>query len=126
MICPRCKESLQEIKLDEILLDKCGLCGGVWFDFAEMERLVAKDRRTLTRILGDAAPRAHELPDEDARLVCPRCSDALLTVRSTEHPDLQVDACLTCYGRWLDGGELGRVRDQGLFDKVKDLARRVV
>lgn len=126
MICPRCKTPVRETKVDEILVDKCDGCGGVWFDFAELERIVVKDRHALADILGDVGPQDHEPPREGSRLKCPRCSDELLTVHSTDHPDLQVEACLTCYGRWLDGGELGRVRDQGLLQKFKTLLRRVL
>jgi len=125
MICPRCKETLCEVKVDEILLDKCNSCGGVWFDFTEMERVIFKDARTLKSFLGNAKPHDQGASDEEDPLKCPRCSDELLPVRSAESLDIQIQACLTCYGRWLDGGEIGRVRDQGLFRKLKEVLKQL-
>ena len=126
MNCPRCSAPLREAKVEEVLLDKCDACRGVWFDFAEMERVTVKERRALRDVMGSVETGEHTQPAVDEHLNCPRCGDVLLTVRSTEHPDLQIEACLSCYGRWLDGGELGRVRNKGLWRKLTALCRRVL
>ena len=38
---------------------------------------------------------------------CPRCPDAVLEERERE--GITVDGCRTCYGVWLDRGELERL-----------------
>jgi Zn-finger nucleic acid-binding protein len=117
--------ALEETKVDDILLDKCLTCGGVWFDFAEMEKAIGKERRALQGVLGGAGQDAAPALRASNRPVCPRCGDELLAVRNSDNPDLRVEACLTCYGRWVDGVELVRVRDAGLFDKLKRVLRQV-
>jgi hypothetical protein len=43
MQCPRCDGSLQEMKIDEVTIDTCDKCGGVWLDSGELEQLTKKD-----------------------------------------------------------------------------------
>ena len=38
--CPKCDGSLSEISFEEVLIDRCEKCGGIWLDAGELERLV--------------------------------------------------------------------------------------
>jgi uncharacterized protein len=42
MTCPRCAGSLKESKVDEVSIDTCEKCGGVWLDSGELEQLTKK------------------------------------------------------------------------------------
>jgi len=42
MKCPRCDGSLQETKFEELMIDICDQCGGVWLDSGELEQLTRK------------------------------------------------------------------------------------
>jgi Zn-finger nucleic acid-binding protein len=44
MRCPKCGESLEEITFQDIQLDRCTGCHGVWLDPGELERLTMKDK----------------------------------------------------------------------------------
>jgi Zn-finger nucleic acid-binding protein len=39
MRCPRCDGNLVESKVDEVSIDTCEKCGGVWLDSGELEQL---------------------------------------------------------------------------------------
>ncbi len=43
MNCPRCDGSLKESKFEEVMIDTCDKCGGVWLDLGELEQLTKKD-----------------------------------------------------------------------------------
>ena len=43
MRCPRCDGSLVESKVDEVSIDTCERCGGVWLDSGELEQLTKHD-----------------------------------------------------------------------------------
>lgn len=43
MKCPRCDGTLQESKLEEVSIDTCEKCGGVWLDSGELEQLTKRD-----------------------------------------------------------------------------------
>lgn len=43
MQCPRCDGTLKERKFEEVLIDTCEKCGGVWLDSGELEQLTRKE-----------------------------------------------------------------------------------
>jgi len=43
MKCPRCDGTLIENKFEEVLIDICDKCGGVWLDSGELEQVTKKD-----------------------------------------------------------------------------------
>jgi phage FluMu protein Com len=43
MKCPRCDGTLNESKFEEVLIDTCDKCGGVWLDSGELEQLTRKE-----------------------------------------------------------------------------------
>jgi hypothetical protein len=45
MKCPRCDGSLKESRIEEVAIDTCDNCGGVWLDSGELEQLTKKDTR---------------------------------------------------------------------------------
>ena len=44
MKCPRCDGDLKESKFEEVLIDTCDNCGGVWLDSGELEQLTKKEK----------------------------------------------------------------------------------
>ena len=44
MKCPRCDGSLAESKFEEVLIDTCDNCGGVWLDSGELQQLTQKEK----------------------------------------------------------------------------------
>src|SRR5688500_20365685 len=49
MACPRCDGSLKEMKIEEVTIDTCDKCGGVWLDSGELEQLTTKIGRASCR-----------------------------------------------------------------------------
>ena len=43
MKCPRCDGTLKEIFIEEVPVDTCDKCAGVWLDSGEMEKLTKTD-----------------------------------------------------------------------------------
>ena len=43
MRCPKCGEKLEELSFQEILVDRCTGCQGVWLDPGELQRLTAQE-----------------------------------------------------------------------------------
>ena len=54
MQCPRCDGSLTESKFEEVLIDTCDKCGGVWLDSGELDQLTRKESGGgwFSRLLG--------------------------------------------------------------------------
>jgi len=46
MQCPRCDGTLKESKFEEVLIDTCDKCGGIWLDSGELEQLTVKEKES--------------------------------------------------------------------------------
>ena len=45
MRCPKCGDKLVEVLFQEIAIDRCQGCQGVWLDAGELEHVTAKESR---------------------------------------------------------------------------------
>ena len=43
MDCPRCAGKLHEVVYDEVRVDRCDTCAGVWLDAGELEQIIAQE-----------------------------------------------------------------------------------
>jgi hypothetical protein len=88
-------------------IDRCPTCHGIWLDALELEALLKRDIKPLLEADGQfEAVVSHEGP----RLHCPRCKGTyLIKLNSRLRPGVIVDSCTTCFGTWLDAGELTRL-----------------
>ncbi len=43
MKCPRCDGKLEESKFEDVSIDTCDKCGGVWLDSGELEQLTKRE-----------------------------------------------------------------------------------
>lgn len=41
--CPKCDGKLAEMKVEDVLIDRCDKCNGVWLDAGELERLTTRE-----------------------------------------------------------------------------------
>ncbi len=106
MRCVKCDGSLSTVHIDDVDVDQCDSCAGIWFDAHELERVLRRDH--IEPLLG----RARASNKDDARRGrCPRCKGEGYLVRiASAKANIHVDTCATCGGKWLDGGEIDVLR----------------
>lgn len=46
MQCPRCDGKLHELTYEEVKIDRCDKCQGIWLDSGELERIVGEESTT--------------------------------------------------------------------------------
>jgi Zn-finger nucleic acid-binding protein len=107
----------------ELVLDACRRCGGIWFEFGEVQRLKRLEPQTLWDRVGlrDAplVTQCHEChaPLDRSAAACPTCArpntiacpvcDRTLEVHT--HDGVRLDACRVCKGVWFDHVELAAI-----------------
>lgn len=115
--CPKCPSAtLEAVKAGEVAVSRCGECGGIWFDFSELET-VLKIPTGLTKI--DRRP--VDLDKNQMKANCPVCKTPMIKLHAIGNTRVVMDGCKVCYGRWLDGGELSRLKGSGFLAKLKSL-----
>ncbi len=102
MKCPVCKEPTIVLELDEIEIDYCTSCGGIWLDAGELDLLIEdeKDRELLL----SSFQKDVEHPEKIYR--CPICRKKMDKVHVGESKDVLLDKCPDNDGLWFDKGEL--------------------
>ena len=106
MNCPKCdNRQLAPAEVQGVEVDQCPECGGVWCDAGELARLLSLEAESVESLFSGRPD-----PATDARVgQCPRDDTRMLRVASARNRNVIVEACPTCKGIWLDGGELRRL-----------------
>jgi len=108
--CPVCKTSMIVLELDEVEIDHCLDCGGVWLDAGELELLLG-DMGQVTRLL-DSFSLSGRSGEEIHK--CPLCRKKMQKIRAGSDADAPlIDKCPRNEGLWFDRGELAMVLKQG-------------
>jgi Zn-finger nucleic acid-binding protein len=109
MECPACKEPLIVLEYDQVEVDYCAACHGVWLDAGELELLFGNRAMTDGFLAaGDPQAAAGEKPRP-----CPICGKAMAKrVTGGAHP-VVYDQCVAGHGQWFDRGELHTVLKYG-------------
>lgn len=117
MDCPACKGVMVIIEHEQIELDYCTDCAGVWFDYGELDLL-------LERLDLDGSAFSMEailaLPDRQTKesvRKCPSCRKKMRKVIVGSNPEVMIDVCPKGDGIWFDGGEVQQIIRQ-LVDRA--------
>lgn len=52
MCCPKCGGKMAEKKFENVLIDQCASCGGMYFDAGELNLLLSHEKSTNAGLLG--------------------------------------------------------------------------
>ena len=105
MICPVCENPLVVLELDQIEIDHCLNCGGIWLDAGELELLLETDeeRKRFGKLL------VEDESVNEKKYPCPICNKKMGKVYVGEEKKILIDKCKKNHGLWLDKGELEQV-----------------
>lgn len=114
LICPACGREMEKIFIKEhnINLDIClEGCGGIFFDNREFERF-DEQHENIDDILKAIENKEFEKTDESKQRMCPVCSSIMVKNYASAKHEVQIDCCYSCGGKFLDNGELTKIRSQ--------------
>ena len=111
------------LEFEQVEVDYCYECGGVWLDSGELE-LIGRKAGLLEGGLLDALERPErERSAAASRRRCPVCRKLLREVTVNTNPPIVVDRCPAEHGLWFDQGELSAVVQAAGADEGNVLAR---
>ncbi len=115
MNCPVCKENAMiTLELNEVEIDYCTACAGIWLDAGELEILLGgpdKEKALLDSLKTDSGV------SENIRR-CPICDKNMQKVIvGSSGPALLIDKCARGDGLWFDKGELNTIFGKAQLDK---------
>ena len=130
MKCPKCGSALATVRLENIQLDKCHQCDGIWFDAGEVETIRKKALQDPEEILEMeyGSPSVHS-GQTDGYMQCPRCEShqgRLIQHYFSYSTPVRVDRCQSCLGIWLDDGELNSlIEDRKQLQQSESVVQRL-
>ena len=101
MQCPKCDSAMEIVECDEVEIDRCTTCSGIWFDRGEAE---AMSNRWIAEFVDVGDPKLGEKMDEIDAINCPRCGTQMRRFFDVEESQLQYEEC-DDHGKFFDAGE---------------------
>ena len=100
MNCPACKNPMVILELNQVEIDYCTVCKGIWLDMGELDLIFSSaDKKEIANSFS-----INNEFDEIKRK-CPNCKKKMDKVEF-ENTGIIIDKCTDDHGVWFDGGEL--------------------
>ncbi len=114
MDCPVCKNAMITLELQDVEIDYCTDCNGIWLDAGELELLLGEPEKAK-QLLGSF--KIYSNSTEKIRK-CPICDKKMKKVIvGPSKPTLLIDKCRKGDGLWFDKGELHDIFERAELDK---------
>jgi Zn-finger nucleic acid-binding protein len=120
--CPKCGAVMEKVVFQNIAVDRCTACRGLWFDALEQEHLAAiKGSESID--VGSPRPAGTEAPVPKIVVKCPVCHTPMIRMVDHHHPHLHFESCTVCYGVFFDAGEFRDYKEHSILETFKGWLR---
>lgn len=106
--CPACLKAMHTTPLDQLALDHCFDCGGLWLDKGETESTLRRPELPYS-LLNPPARNLKSVVLAQGERICCHCELSLSVVNIE---GIQVEGCGQCGGLWLEKGKLGELHQR--------------
>ena len=112
IICPACQKEMVKVFIPtkNIYVDIClNGCGGIFFDNREF-KFFDELKENMDEIAKAYEGKTFEPVGEYKTRTCPRCTSTMVKNSAALAGEIEVDDCYYCGGKFLDFGELEKIR----------------
>ncbi len=111
IICPACKTKMEKVITKHgIIVDICtNGCGGIWFDNRELGKFT-NITESISEIEDSVKNKTFNVTETEKIRKCPVCQNNMVKHKACGGSDVEIDDCYSCGGKFLDFGELERIR----------------
>lgn len=118
MICPKCSAETESTSYDDIRVDRCTNCKGLWFESGELEQL-RQDTWMADYILDSGDPKVGKQFNRIDKIRCPECGELMREEFDHDQPHIMYETCPNGHGTFLDAGEFTDLLHVTFWDKFK-------
>ena len=118
MQCPKCHSEMEVASFDEVKVDRCRACHGIWFQTGELDRL--REETWMSDYVIDEGD--SDLGKKYTRIVvvdCPECGTLMRQDFDRDQPHIMYEKCPNGHGTFLDAGEFTDLLRNNFWDKFK-------
>lgn len=112
--CPACQKEMVKVFVPTagVNVDVCvDGCGGIYFDNREFKEF-DEPHENIDEIVNAVEGKEFNTVDENLPRTCPVCGAKMVKNFASVKKEVQVDECYACGGKFLDHGELTKIRAQ--------------
>ena len=117
--CPKCHHGMEVVVHDEIEIDRCTNCKGLWFDDDEAHRMRSIESSELVDH-GDPAEGWKYDSRED--IDCPHCGKRMHKSYDAKQQHIWYEVCHD-HGMFMDAGEFTDLKDESMLDWFRSLIK---
>lgn len=120
--CPACGKDMKKIfiKSEGINIDICTKgCGGIFFDNREFDKF-NEEHEDISVIEETLKGKKFEAVDDNADRTCPACGAKMVKNTTKTGGNVKIDDCYICGGKFLDYGELQKIREEYSTDEARE------
>jgi len=118
MICPKCAAETEITSYDDIRVDRCSNCNGLWFESGELAEL-RNDTWMADYILDSGDPKVGKQFNRIDKIQCPECGTQMKEEFDPEQAHIMYESCPNGHGTFLDAGEFTDLVHHTFWDKFK-------
>jgi len=112
LVCPACGKEMEKVYVEraQCFIDVCtNGCGGIFFDNREFKKF-DEDHESIDEIKKALEGKTFKTVDASYKRVCPACGMKMMKNSTSIKGEIIVDDCYGCGGKFLDYGELDKIR----------------
>jgi len=121
MNCPSCKHSMVILELNQVEIDYCTNCKGIWLDRGELDLIFSTaDKKEIAKSFST------KTESDEVKKRCPICKKKMDKVEF-ENTGIILDRCSNNHGLWFDSGELKSLlksaeeKNNKMIDIIKEI-----
>src|SRR3954469_1317667 len=119
MDCPSCNVEMADLVGEDLTLRKCGECGGLWVDVADLNRTLLHNNLPGLESLGG------KMDAEALTGQCPECLvDMVRITGGDRHHPLSYNTCESCGGTFLESEFKDATDAKVAVEEIVDFFRR--
>lgn len=121
MNCPACKNPMIILELNQVEIDYCTACKGIWLDRGELDLIFSTSEKKEIAKLFSVKNNLDEIKRR-----CPNCKKKMDKVEF-ENTGIIIDRCSDDHGVWFDSGELKSIlktaeeRNSKIINMLKEM-----
>lgn len=114
MACPRCKIVLASKTYENVCVEICSKCSGIWLDSGKIQPILSANDMSFPSALVEKTLReAHtgfSRAELEAVLPCPKCSQPMHALNYDYSSGVIIHVCQRGQGLWFDKDQLAQVQ----------------
>lgn len=122
--CPACGKDMEKIFIEKnnCFLDICtNGCGGIFFNNREFKKF-DEELESIDEIKKALEGKTFEKVDETYKRICPACGMKMVKNSTSIKGQVIIDDCYSCGGKFLDYGELDKIRAEYPTEEARSKA----